>query len=155
VVFFGFVDTLATPWMPAAVFILREPVVTTTQQDGGPQVASRQTRVTTSTAPVIGYVVEESLTGYTILHATTRYVIYLEKSAVVNRYTCHQEGAQLRGKMPLLGRILGHAYRSPNSNCDEIADKLAHLPENQGAQAQAVTGATSTGSEAATTPGTG
>jgi hypothetical protein len=154
VVFFGFVDTLATPWMPAAVFILREPVVTSTQQDGGPQAASRHTRVTTSTDPVIGYVVEESLTGYTVLHATTRYVIYLEKSAVVNRYTCHQEGAQLRGKMPLLGRILGHAYRSPNSNCDEVAGQLAHLPQNQGAQTHAVAGAASAGS-AATTPGAG
>ena len=118
----GFLATLESPWASAEVFVVKEPVVAATHDPGvgsdGP------VHLVASERPFVGYVVEESLTGYKVLNASTRYIVQLEKSQVAARYACHAQQEQLRGRQPLLDRLLGKVYRSPNSDCDLLVAAL-------------------------------
>ncbi len=120
---FGFLHTLTSPWTSAEVFVTKEPVVTATQrlQDG----ASGPVQISETHAPFTGYVIDESLTSYTILNADTRYVMQLEKSVITARYPCHNEGDQLRGREPLFQVLLGHRYESPNAECGRLITALS------------------------------
>ena len=119
----GFLDTVESPWASAEVFVVTQPVVVASQDpasgSGGP------VHLTSSARPFAGYVIDESLTSYTVLNASTRYIMLLEKSQVAGRYTCHARQEQLRGRQPLLDRLLGRPYLSPNADCDELASVLA------------------------------
>jgi uncharacterized protein YggT (Ycf19 family) len=119
----GFLDTVGSPWASAEVFVVTRPVVVATQDlasgSGGP------VHVASSARPFVGYVIDESLTSYTVLNASTRYIMVMEKSQVADRYTCHSSQEQLRGRQPLLNRLLGRPYLSPNADCTELASSLA------------------------------
>jgi hypothetical protein len=118
----GFLVTLESPWASAEVFVVSEPVVSATHAPGSG--SDSQVRLMSSSRPFVGHMVEETLTGYKILNAETRYIMLLEKSQVAGRYTCHALGEQLRGRQPLLDRLLGRPYRSPNSDCDLLVSAL-------------------------------
>ncbi|HET9658428.1 MAG TPA: hypothetical protein VFP72_23955 [Kineosporiaceae bacterium] len=124
----GFLDTLESPWMSAELFVLKGSVVTATQQPGGTG-TSRRPSVVTSADPVVGYLIDESSADLVILHAGTRYVMHVPKSLVRGRYTCHEADTQLRGQVPLLDTVLGRAYTTPNSDCDQVRDQLRRLPD--------------------------
>jgi hypothetical protein len=122
VLLLGFLVTLESPWASAEVFVVKSPVVSATHDfstgSGGP------VHLLASPRPFVGYVIDESLTGYKVLNAETRYIMLLEKSEVAARYTCHAAAEQLRGRQPLLDRLLGRPYLSPNSNCDVLVAAL-------------------------------
>lgn len=126
----GFLDTLESPWMSAELFVLNGPVVTTTQQPDGSS-AGRHVAVVSSADTVAGYPIEEGPSDFVILNAGTRYVMHVPKGMIRNRYTCHEAGTQLRGQVPLLDRLLGRQYTSPNSDCGAVRDQFLRLPENQ------------------------
>lgn len=118
----GFLVTLESPWASAEVFVVKEPVVSATHDPGSR--SDSQVRLASSARPFVGHMIEETLTGYKILHAETRYIMLLEKSQIAGRYTCHATGEQLRGRQPLLDRLLGRPYLSPNSDCHLLVAAL-------------------------------
>jgi hypothetical protein len=118
----GFIATLESPWASAEVFVVTEPVVTATQDlDDG---AEGTVDWATSGQPFVGYVVDESLTEYRVLNASTRYIMLLEKSQVTARYSCHSTQGQLRGHQPLLDVLRGRRYLSPHSDCNRLVAAL-------------------------------
>jgi hypothetical protein len=118
----GFLATLQSPWASAEVFVVKEPVVSATHDLGGS--SDGPVRLVSSAGPFTGYLIGESLTGYEVLNAETRYIMQVEKSQVAARYACHAKGEQLRGRQPLLDRLLGKPYLSPNSDCDLLVAAL-------------------------------
>jgi len=111
------------------VFVVKAPVVSAGQKlETG---AYGPVEIASSGEPFIGHVVDESLTDYTVLHSGTRYVMRLEKSLVLNRYVCHNESTQLRGRIPLLDRLRNRHYISPNPDCGPAIEQLIRLPGNE------------------------
>lgn len=121
----GFVNTLDSPWASAEVFVVKEPVVSATQDlndgaDDGP------VRWAASSQPFVGYVIDEGDGSFKVLNASTRYIMMLDEAQVVARYTCHSREAQLPGREPILNRLRGQHYQSPNSDCDKLVLALQH-----------------------------
>jgi hypothetical protein len=120
----GFVNTLESPWVSAEVFVLREPEIVSTQDLGDARGAHSPVHLDAPGAPVVVYPLAEGWDEYTVLAADSRYVMHVAKSNVVGHYTCHENQSQLRGSGPLVYRLIGRRYDSPNSVCEDLKDVL-------------------------------
>jgi WD40 repeat protein len=114
------VSTVATPWAPAQIFVLKAPVEISTQDKS---VAPRALNVEHVWAP-IGYLLTQNDGTMTVLEADTRRIVHFPADGVRAMPICHQDNDQLPGKRPLLSYLTGTAYNSPNITCETLREQL-------------------------------
>ncbi|MEV0902906.1 hypothetical protein [Actinoplanes sp. NPDC049802] len=117
---FQFMNSLGAPWVSAQAFLINGTTVTSTQ-DLGDGVNDLQVR---PESRFVGYPISETEEWLTILHADTRYVMRIPQSAVDTRLTCHHEDDQLHGDLPLMEKLRGNTYSSPNLDCRKVLQYL-------------------------------
>ncbi|MBO3736301.1 hypothetical protein [Actinoplanes flavus] len=124
---FQFMNSLDAPWVSAQAFLINGTAVTSTQ-DLGDGVNDLQVR---PESRFIGYPIAETEEWLTVLHADTRYVMRIPQSAVDTRLTCHNEFDQLAGDQPLVEKLKGHTYSSPNLDCRKVLEYLSRKQPGQ------------------------
>jgi hypothetical protein len=111
---------IETPWVPAQVFVLKNPVEVSLQDK---DVQSRALTVERVHA-VTGFPLADDTKTVTVLEADTRRIVRFPVDDVVVEPTCHRDQEQLPGKEALWWLLQGKGYQSHNLSCATLEESL-------------------------------
>jgi WD40 repeat protein len=111
---------LETPWVPAQVFVLKNPVEVSLQDKYVTQRALAVQRM----HAVTGFPLADDTTTVTVLDADTRRIVRFPVKDVIVEPTCHRDQEQLPGKEALWWLLQGKGYQSHNLSCATLAESL-------------------------------
>jgi hypothetical protein len=107
----GFVlVTISSPWLPAEVVMLRQPI------QASPRLSATSNILTV-------FVISEDNGWETMLIDNDRYLVWLPAADVERRIICHQNN-QLGQGQTFYQWIIGQPYSSPNVSCDPLIATL-------------------------------
>ncbi|MCV2490736.1 hypothetical protein OF117_15355 [Geodermatophilus sp. YIM 151500] len=81
---------------------------------------------------IVGNVISGDGEWTTVLRAGDRGLSRIRSEDVYTRRVCHLTGAQSPGQAPLMWVLIDRPYRSPNLNCQRLADDRPGLPVVEG-----------------------
>jgi hypothetical protein len=112
------VPTLARPWVPAEVLVLRETGVPADMH-------LRDGEMVLSKYPIV-YVLSDSGGWTSALDAETRLLVRVPSSNVAARMVCHHS-SQLPGTGTLWLYLNRKSYRSPNASCETLIEEKERM----------------------------
>jgi hypothetical protein len=77
-----------------------------------------------STIVVVGHVLSSDEQWTTIVRAKDRGLMHIRTGRVLSRNLCHINGAQPKGRRPLLSFVTRTPYKSPNTTCRKVVASI-------------------------------